>query len=1012
MKKYLFIIFLFAGVCFLVPSAHATDTWTGNGADTNWSNPANWSLGAVPGLNETALFTASSKNSSWDSNANTVICKPAINSLFVQVDASYTGVITVNCPTLFVVGGWTYSAAAASFVAQTSTLYIGYTSAFNFVPGSANYYNLSISTTTAGGFSTDLGGGTATVTNNLYFNAGGGGTFSNGTVKVAKDVIYSSGGAVSGNGIIYLNGAGAQSLTSVNPNVATYPNLTFGGAGTVTIGTAGDNCISVSGNWTYISGTLAFAANCSYGNYRIMFVGTSTTHVFTPGAQSYPDIEFKGTNSTLSISAGATVNMTQFTPCGSGMCNLYINADQNSQITGGSISPSGLVKMTSANFGTGASGPGNGTIVLHGLSAGISSNGGVFPNVFIATSTVLTLNGTIPVGGNWTVATTTGTSDGASVTANTSTLKFVGIGGTQNFSPGTSSAQNANQYYNIDIENKSTALTMPTGIGSTTYVTHTLTIGSDVNSSMMGGAIVARGDVNVSSTDFGTSGSPGTNIILLTGTSTQQNITSKGGELPNVTVNKTAGVAMVTTNAVIGNALIVAAGELRLSSTTATTTAFEVDGPVTVSAGGMLSNYAVVSSTIKLGSSTTNSGVILFDGGTGNCGTTGPNDVMLRSTATGTQRSWSGAGTFIMRSVDVKDQAGTAAISVANGLDSGNNGANWTFGTGPIPQFIQSVTANGGSGTTQVPLSFGFWPKSGDLIVVVTSARSQNISAPTDTAGNTYYLAASSTFSNYALSVYYAKNVTSTPSQTFTVTANGAGGGGAYLSASAFEYTGIAPSSTFDNAIVNTDTSGNVTALTSFSLTGQSQNEVYFGAMTLAASTTASSGGGWTARTGNTNNNSLQALYDEDTISVNTLTTAATWAAVASTSYSAILSIFKSPMMASYAPSGTLCSAPFDTKVASGVQLNSLLWQGTRPVNTTVEFQLAVSSSSGGPWNYVGSDGTGNTYFVTPNPGVPVGLSYAPFNGYRYFSYCVTLLSNAARTLGPSVDNVIVNWSP
>jgi hypothetical protein len=108
---------------------------------------------------------------------------------------------------------------------------------------------------------------------------------------------------------------------------------------------------------------------------------------------------------------------------------------------------------------------------------------------------------------------------------------------------------------------------------------------------------------------------------------------------------------------------------------------------------------------------------------------------------------------------------------------------------------------------------------------------------------------------------------------------------------------------------------------------------------------------------------------------------------------------------------GSLDSTVYDTGVAGGAQLNSVLWRGSQPGGTAVEFQFAVSSSSTEPWIFRGPDGTTNTFY-TGNSGVSIPLDYTFFNNQRYFRYRVTLVSNQAQTVSPRVDDVIVNWSP
>lgn len=108
---------------------------------------------------------------------------------------------------------------------------------------------------------------------------------------------------------------------------------------------------------------------------------------------------------------------------------------------------------------------------------------------------------------------------------------------------------------------------------------------------------------------------------------------------------------------------------------------------------------------------------------------------------------------------------------------------------------------------------------------------------------------------------------------------------------------------------------------------------------------------------------------------------------------------------------GMLDSETFDTGVASGSQINSVTWIGNLPVGTAIGFQFAVSNSTSGPWNFTGPDGTSGTTYSGIS-GVPITLTqYSSLIG-RYFRYRVILTTNAAQTLTPAVNDIIVNWSP
>lgn len=96
-------------------------------------------------------------------------------------------------------------------------------------------------------------------------------------------------------------------------------------------------------------------------------------------------------------------------------------------------------------------------------------------------------------------------------------------------------------------------------------------------------------------------------------------------------------------------------------------------------------------------------------------------------------------------------------------------------------------------------------------------------------------------------------------------------------------------------------------------------------------------------------------------------------------------------------------SSVFDTGSLETV-FNSITWQGS--LNSgTVQFELATSNNSGGPWNYS---------IVTPTlvAGQPRKLSGNQYVNRRYIRYRITLNSDVWQSATPKIDDVIINWSP
>ncbi|HMT09080.1 MAG TPA: hypothetical protein PKA82_13830, partial [Pyrinomonadaceae bacterium] len=138
------------------------------------------------------------------------------------------------------------------------------------------------------------------------------------------------------------------------------------------------------------------------------------------------------------------------------------------------------------------------------------------------------------------------------------------------------------------------------------------------------------------------------------------------------TIDKPSGVVSLTTDLTLGpsQALNIVSGEFSQGASFNLTA-----GAVDVGASGVWRNNGL--GDITLGGNVSNAGMIDIDGITISCNES--DLVLIRSTVNGTQRSWSGTGTFFVQDADVQDQSGTAAITSFAGTNTGNNGANWTF---------------------------------------------------------------------------------------------------------------------------------------------------------------------------------------------------------------------------------------------------------------------------------------------------------------------------------------------
>ncbi|HEY6251346.1 MAG TPA: Ig-like domain repeat protein, partial [Candidatus Angelobacter sp.] len=109
---------------------------------------------------------------------------------------------------------------------------------------------------------------------------------------------------------------------------------------------------------------------------------------------------------------------------------------------------------------------------------------------------------------------------------------------------------------------------------------------------------------------------------------------------------------------------------------------------------------------------------------------------------------------------------------------------------------------------------------------------------------------------------------------------------------------------------------------------------------------------------------------------------------------------FKIFMDGAFASPGTFTSSLKDANPSPGSKSawGTISWTANTPAKTNIQFQVAASNNSAGPFNFVGPDGTPSTFFIN-------GGSLAQFNGFRFLKYQATLTTSDP-TVTPSLDSV------
>ena len=302
-------------------------------------------------------------------------------------------------------------------------------------------------------------------------------------------------------------------------------------------------------------------------------------------------------------------------------------------------------------------------------------------------SQILTVVGTMDVNGRLTVTSAT-TIDGAITVAKDVTTTDGAVGGTASITLDGAAAQTITATgdfpdgtFTVDKSAGTAtvvagalsveALTITTGTldlnGFDLSVTNALTVGASGTLELFGSETLSKGSISLSpgSTVRYTGDGDGLadNFSLTTVTSNYENlaIDAPDGTLDSFTI---AG------NVTVAGTLTLTQGELNHDTVAANSLTLSGSGTaISVGATTIWRNESTATSTITLGGDVSVSGTVDFNSSGGGCGDA--DVIFIRSSIPGTQRAWTGAGSVSMIDVDVQDQAGTIAISLFDGINSG-----------------------------------------------------------------------------------------------------------------------------------------------------------------------------------------------------------------------------------------------------------------------------------------------------------------------------------------------------
>ena len=364
-------------------------TWTGEGADDNWSNTSNWLDGVVPATSDAVLFTdkyCTNCNALMDVNVSiyemrlesdfTGTITQALGSTFsfreryiqesgtfIGGDSAINAVYVAAASRRFEVNGGSFTSTSGTFTVSLSrTLIIDNDATFNhnngtinftgngevyFTPGDEPLFNFSINK--SGGYTPVFIQAPLVIVNDFYYNNTG----SNGTIassSLSKEIEVKGNVSSYGQGIVHTN----LTLTG-NSDQLIYSEASVGGLEIASTG----GTVTLQGNPQFIIGGNRF--KYTSGAYTVHPSTTSFRIESSNGDIDFPNFPF----SNLSLETTNLNNLGTIKTSGS----LTIDANDSS-IFGGVFEVGGDVSISDSRLTS--------TIVLNGGGDQRLSFGGIY----------------------------------------------------------------------------------------------------------------------------------------------------------------------------------------------------------------------------------------------------------------------------------------------------------------------------------------------------------------------------------------------------------------------------------------------------------------------------------------------------------------------------------------------------------------------------------------------------------------------------------------------------------